>query len=189
MEIMIEQCIPRVIGFAGWSGAGKTTLITRLLPLLSARGLSVSTIKYAHQGFDVDKPRKDSYEHRRAGASEVLVASSGRWALMHELRGAPEPTLAALVSRLALVDLVMVEGGRDMPVKIEVHRPSLGRPLIYPDDPAVVAVASDMPLSVPPGMPNLALDDLAAIAVCVLLRAMLAPRCPPTGGQRGHYTA
>jgi molybdopterin-guanine dinucleotide biosynthesis protein B len=174
-EDMSQTCIPRVIGFAGFSGAGKTTLITRLIPLLTARGLAVSTIKQARHDFDIDQPGKDSYEHRRAGAHEVLVASGNRWALMHELRGAQEPGLDDLVARLAPVDLVIVEGfKRTTPVKIEVHRPSTGKPLLYPNDSTIVAVASDVPVRLPPGMPNLALDDMAAIAVCVLLHAMPA---------------
>jgi molybdopterin-guanine dinucleotide biosynthesis protein B len=170
---MSHICTSRVIGFAGWSGAGKTTLISRLIPLLTARGVSVSTIKRAHHEFDIDRPGKDSYEHRRAGATEVLVTSANRWALMHELRGAPEPDLEALLAKLAPVDLVIVEGfKRTTAIKIEVHRPSLGKPFIYPDDPAVVAVATDVPVALPPSIANLALDDVAAIADCVLLRAM-----------------
>jgi molybdopterin-guanine dinucleotide biosynthesis protein B len=156
---------PLVIGFAGWSGAGKTTLITRLIPVLTARGLSVSTIKHAHHDFDVDTPGKDSYEHRHAGATEVLLTSGRRWALMHELRGAAEPDLAEVLTKLAPVDLVLVEGfKRTVPRKIEVHRPALGKALIYPDDPAVVAVASDVPMVLPPGLPGLGLDDVAGIA-------------------------
>jgi len=167
----------RIIGFAGWSGAGKTTLITRLIPLLRDRGVSVSTIKHAHHEFDMDKPGKDSYEHRRAGASEVLVASGHRWALLHELRGAPEPELGELLGKLAPVDLVLIEGfKRTTPIKIEICRPSLGKPLLYPDDPAVVAVASDMALPLPRGISGLALDDLPAIADFVLQRAMPAAR-------------
>jgi molybdopterin-guanine dinucleotide biosynthesis protein B len=181
-ETMLQMGSPRVIGFAGWSGAGKTTLIKRLLPLLTARGVSVSTIKHAHHDFDIDKPGKDSYEHRRAGATEVLVTSTNRWALMHELRGAPEPDLPALLAKLAPVDLVIVEGfKRTVPIKIEVHRPSLGKPFIYPDDPAVIAVASDVPVSLPPGIPNLALDDVAAIADCVLRHARSPVRTDGTG--------
>src|ERR1700686_3385344 len=159
---------PRIISFAGWSGSGKTTLITRLIPLLTARGITVSTVKHAHHAFDVDKPGKDSYEHRSAGAREVLVASANRWALMHELRGAPEPDLSELLAKLAPVDLVIVEGfKRTASIKIEGHRPSLGKPFLYPDDPAVVAVGRDGPVPLPPGLPNLALDDVAAIAaVC-----------------------
>ncbi len=164
---------PRVIGLAGWSGAGKTTLIKRLIPVLVGRGVAVSTIKHAHHAFDVDKPGKDSYEHRTAGASEVLVASDLRWALMHELRGAPEPDLLELLSKLAPVDLVIVEGfKRSGLVKIEVHRPSVGKPLIYPDEPSVVAVASDVAIPLPPTMAALALDDVAAIADFALARAM-----------------
>jgi molybdopterin-guanine dinucleotide biosynthesis protein B len=160
------------MGLAGWSGSGKTTLIARLIPLLTARGVTVSTIKHAHHGFDVDKPGKDSYEHRDAGAAEVLVASSNRWALMHELRGGREPDLHELLARLAPVDLVLVEGfKRTIPVKIEVHRPSLGKPLIYPGDPAVAAVASDISVSPPSTIPTLALNDIDGIADFVLMWA------------------
>src|ERR1700740_2575002 len=105
---------PRIISFVGWSGSGKTTLITRLIPLLTGRGITVSTVKHAHHAFDIDKPGKDSYEHRSAGATEVLVASAARWALMHELRGAPEPDLNELLAKLAPVDLVIVEGFKRM---------------------------------------------------------------------------
>jgi molybdopterin-guanine dinucleotide biosynthesis protein B len=164
--------IQRVIGFAGWSGAGKTRLITRLIPHLAARGITVSTIKHAHHAFDIDKPGKDSYEHRHAGATQVLISSAHRWALMHELRGAPEPDLTDLLEKLAPVDLVIVEGfKRTTPVKLEVHRPSLGKPLIAPDDPAVAAVASDVPVALPPGLPNLALDDIEGIATFILQHA------------------
>jgi molybdopterin-guanine dinucleotide biosynthesis protein B len=171
---------PNVMSFAGWSGAGKTTLITRLIPVLTARGVSVSTIKHAHHAFDIDKPGKDSYVHRQAGATEVLVASANRWALMHELRGSPEPDLRELLTKLAPVDLVLVEGfKRTTPIKIEIHRPSLGKPLIYPDDPAVVAFASDAPMPLPSAIRALALDDVEAIADFVLSRAMPAGETPP----------
>ena len=168
---------PNIIGFAGWSGSGKTTLITRLIPVLTARGISVSTIKHAHHGFDIDKPGKDSYAHRSAGATEVLVASGNRWALMHELRGHPEPDLGELLARLAPVDLVLVEGfKRTTSIKIEVYRPSLGKPLIYPDDPSVVAIAADMSVPLPATIPALALDDIEAIADFVVFQAMPTER-------------
>src|SRR6185312_11375214 len=147
----------RVIGFAGWSGAGKTTLLRRLIPVLVGHGLRVSTLKHAHHQFDVDKPGKDSWEHRQAGATEVLVGSAHRWALMHELRGAPEPELDALLGRLSPVDLVLVEGFKRGPLpKIEVHRTANGKPLLHPDDPAIVAVATDG--ARPGGLPHVALD-------------------------------
>jgi molybdopterin-guanine dinucleotide biosynthesis adapter protein len=168
---------PNIIGFAGWSGSGKTTLITRLIPVLTARGISVSTIKHAHHGFDIDKPGKDSYAHRSAGATEVLVTSGNRWALIHELRGYPEPDLGELLAKLAPVDLVLIEGfKRTTSIKIEVYRPSLGKPLIYPADRSVVAVAVDMPVPLPTTIPTLALDDVEAIADFVVLQAMPTER-------------
>ena len=137
----------RVLGIAGWSGSGKTTLIVALLPLLRARGVSVSTVKHAHDGFDIDRPGKDSFRHREAGASEVLVTSGTRWALLHELP-AGEPPLADLLARLAPVDLVLVEGFKTCPfAKIEVFRPALGKPPIWPNQPDIVAVASDAGLA------------------------------------------
>ena len=154
----------RVMGFAGWSGAGKTTLLARLIPVLVGRGLKVSTIKHAHHEFDVDTPGKDSHTHRVVGASEVLVASSVRWALMHELRGAPEPELPELIAHLAPVDLVLVEGfKRDRHPKIEIHRAEVDRPFLHPDDPFIAAIASDEPL---PGvnLPVIELDATDAIA-------------------------
>jgi molybdopterin-guanine dinucleotide biosynthesis protein B len=157
----------RIFGLAGWSGSGKTTLLTALIPELVRRGVSVSTIKHAHHEFDVDKPGKDSWLHRQAGASEVMVASSRRFALMHELRDAPEPSLDALVARMAPVDLLLVEGfKRGRHPKLEVHRPSVGKPFLYPDDPHIVAVASDENLAVP--LPLLSLADISAIADFIL---------------------
>jgi molybdopterin-guanine dinucleotide biosynthesis protein B len=133
----------KVLGIVGWSGSGKTTLLVALLPLLRAAGLVVSTIKHAHHGFDVDQPGKDSHRHRLAGAHEVLVASARRWALLHEIEG-PEPNLSALLTRMAQVDLVLVEGFKSHPhPKLEVHRPSLGKPSLWDREPEVVAVASD----------------------------------------------
>src|SRR5271155_3758226 len=137
----------KLFGLAGWSGSGKTTLMRALLPELIGRGVTVSTVKHAHHSFDVDQPGKDSYEHRRAGAREVMVASAQRWALMRELRGAAEPSLEALIARMAPVDLLLVEGFKRHPhPKLEVHRPGNGKTLLCPDDPHIVAVASDRPL-------------------------------------------
>ena len=161
----------KVLGFAGWSGAGKTTLICKLIPELRTKGLSVSTIKHAHHEFDVDAPGKDSYEHRVAGAQEVLVTSASRWALMHELRGAPEPGLHDLLARMRPVDLVLIEGfKRNAHDKIEVHRVDNGKPFLFPDDPSIVALASDAP---PPfGPPRVQLDNVEAIAALVMARAL-----------------
>ena len=158
----------KLIGLAGWSGAGKTTLLTRLLPHLIGQGLSVSTLKHAHHHFDVDHPGKDSWKHRQAGAHQVLVSSGRRWALMTELRDAPEPGLDALLARLSPVDLVIVEGFKHDPLpKIEVHRAANAKPWLHPGDPAIRAVASDTP---PPEgrLPHAALDDAATIAELVL---------------------
>ncbi len=157
----------RVIGLAGWSGSGKTTLLVALLPILRARGLSVSTVKHAHDGFDMDRPGKDSFRHRQAGAQEVLVASATRWALLHELADG-EPPLADLLSHLAPVDLVLVEGFKTHPfAKIEIFRPSLGKPPIWPDEPGIVAVASDAEL---PGCDRavLRLDEPQGVADFIL---------------------
>jgi molybdopterin-guanine dinucleotide biosynthesis adapter protein len=157
----------RLFGLAGWSGSGKTTLLTKLLPDLIGRGVTVSTIKHAHHEFDIDKPGKDSWLHRQAGASEVMVASSRRFALMHELREAPEPSLDELVARMAPVDLLLVEGFKTHPhPKLEVHRPSLGKPFLYPDDPHIVAAASDEAITVP--LPVLPLADVTRIADFIL---------------------
>ena len=156
----------RIFGLAGWSGSGKTTLLTAIIPELVARGLTVSTIKHAHHEFDIDRPGKDSWRHRQAGATEVMVASSRRWALMHELRGLPEPSLDELMAQMSPVDLLLVEGFKRQPhPKLEVHRPSLGKPLIYPGDPHVVAIATDAPLAAP--LPLLPLADAGAIAAFI----------------------
>jgi molybdopterin-guanine dinucleotide biosynthesis adapter protein len=157
----------RVFGLAGWSGSGKTTLLTKLIPELIERGVTVSTIKHAHHEFDIDKPGKDSWLHRQAGATEVMVASSKRFALMHELREAPKPSLDELVARMARVDLLLVEGFKaHAHPKLEVHRPSVGKPFLYPDDPHIVAVASDEAITVP--LPVLPLVDAARIADFIL---------------------
>ena len=168
----------RIIGLAGWSGAGKTTLVAKLIPSITARGLTVSTLKHAHHAFDVDQPGKDSYMHRMAGATEVLVSSQNRFALMHELRGAPELTLAQLLGKLSPVDLVIIEGyKRDPHPKLEVFRASVGKPLIHPDDPYVVAIASDVEL---PQMrvPRVSIDDTEAVIDILLQHAAPLPRPP-----------
>src|SRR3954463_1420610 len=163
----------RVIGIAGWSGAGKTTLLTRIIPRLTARGLRVSTIKHAHHGFDIDQPGKDSHTHRQAGATEGLISSANRFALMHELRGAPELSLGALLEKLSPVDLVLVEGFKlEAHPKLEVYRASVGKPLLAPDDPHVVAIASDGPVAA--RVPVVSLDDIDGIAELLVARA--APR-------------
>jgi molybdopterin-guanine dinucleotide biosynthesis protein B len=161
----------KVIGIAGWSGAGKTTLLTRVIPRLIARGVAVSTIKHAHHAFDIDQPGKDSHTHRVAGATEVLVSSASRFALMHELRGEPEWTLRALLGRLSAVDLVLVEGfKRETHPKLEVFRAVLGKPPLYPDDPNIVAIASDGPLTA--RVPVVALDDAEAVADVLIAKAV-----------------
>jgi molybdopterin-guanine dinucleotide biosynthesis protein B len=165
------QCRMRVIGLAGWSGAGKTTLLVKLVPMLRQRGLSVSTVKHAHHAFEIDRPGKDSFEHREAGASEVLVASRRRWALIRELRSEPEPRLADLLRRLSPVDLAIVEGFKDENhPKIEVHRTANGKPFLFPHIPNVRALASDGPLPGAP-IPVLALDDVNGIVDHVLAAA------------------
>ncbi len=165
----------KVIGIAGWSGAGKTTLIAKVIPVLMARGLCVSTIKHAHHNFDIDKPGKDSYVHREAGATEVLVVSGRRWALMHELRGgdaADAPDLSDLLTRLSPVDLVIVEGfKRGGLAKIEVHRADNAKPFLHPTDPHITALASDAP-PLFPSVPHIALNDIAGVADHMLISAL-----------------
>jgi len=161
----------KVIGIAGWSGAGKTTLLTRVIPLLTARDLRVSTLKHAHHAFDIDQPGKDSHTHRIAGATEVLISSANRFALVHELRGEPEWTLHALLARLFPVDLVLVEGfKRETHPKLEVFRAALGKPMLHPDDPNIVAVASDG--AVRARVPVVSLDDIEAVADILVARAL-----------------
>jgi molybdopterin-guanine dinucleotide biosynthesis protein B len=152
-----------VIGIAGWSGAGKTTLISRVIPYLRQQGLCVSVIKHAHHDFDVDLPGKDSWVHRQSGAEEVLVSSSKRWALMHELRGAVEPALPELLKKMSPVDLVVIEGFKSEPHrKIEVFRKANGKPPLFPDDPAIAGIATDAALET--ALPVVQLDDIPAVA-------------------------
>lgn len=157
----------KVFGIAGYSGSGKTTLLEKLIPRLTARGLTVSVIKHTHHGFDIDRPGKDSYRHREAGASEVLLACGVRWALMREVRDAPEPCLDDLLTRLAPCDLVLVEGFKQEPIpKVEVYRPANGKPPLFPGRRDVVAVATDGEVAT--DLPRLPLDDAEAVAVFIL---------------------
>src|SRR4051812_35826425 len=157
----------KIFGFAGWSGSGKTTLIEKLIPRFTARGLKVSLIKHAHHSFDVDTPGKDSYRHRQAGTSEILITSSRRWVLMHELRGAQEPSFDEQVKRVSACDLLLVEGFKFAPIpKLEVWRKEPGEGLVHPNDPHIVAIATDA--KVETGLPVLALNDDAGIAAFIL---------------------
>lgn len=163
--------IMRIIGLAGWSGSGKTTLITKAIPRLTARGLKVSTLKHAHHGFDVDQPGKDSFFHRAAGATEVIISSAKRFAILHELRDEPEWDLVALLKKVSPVDLVLIEGyKRDRFPKLEVYRAENGKPLLQPDDPHIVAIASDQPLPAAK-VPVVDLNDIEAIVDLMLKRA------------------
>ncbi len=163
----------KIFGFAGYSGSGKTTLIEKLIPLFVGKGLRVALIKHAHHTFDIDQPGKDSYRHRKAGCMEVLVTSSRRWVLMHELRGAPEPSLGEHLQHFSPCDLVIVEGfKREHIPKLEVYRAEVGEPLIHPHDPNVVAIATDRKLDTK--LPQLDLDDHKAIADFVLKHVGLA---------------
>jgi molybdopterin-guanine dinucleotide biosynthesis protein B len=157
----------QVFGFAGFSGSGKTTLIERLIPSFVARGLRVSLMKHAHHSFDVDQPGKDSYRHRHAGAGEVLVTSSRRWVLMHELRGEAEPTMEELIGRVSPCDLLLVEGFKRAAIpKLEVYREVTGEGPLHPHDPHIVAVATDKPLEA--RVPVLDLNQPEAIGEFIL---------------------
>ena len=162
----------KVFGFAGWSGSGKTTLIEQLIPRFVQRALRVSLIKHAHHTFDVDHPGKDSYRHRHAGAFEILVTSSRRWVLMHELRGAQEPSFEEQVKRVSPCDLLLVEGFKFAPIpKLEVWRAETGEPLLHPNDPHIVAVASDAKFET--RLPLLDLNDVDGIAQFILKKLEL----------------
>ncbi|MEQ8321919.1 MAG: molybdopterin-guanine dinucleotide biosynthesis protein B [Rhodospirillales bacterium] len=157
----------KIFGFAGWSGSGKTTLVKAVIPALTARDLKISTIKHTHHNFDIDRPGKDSYEHRAAGASEVVISGAQRWALLHENRGEPEPKIEDMLKRMSPVDLVLIEGFKSYPhAKMEVYRPEVGKPLLCADDPSIVAVATTADLDVT--IPRLDLDDVESIADFVI---------------------
>lgn len=163
----------KVIGFAGWSGSGKTTLVEQVVGLLEARGLAVSLVKHAHHEFDIDHHGKDSHRHRNAGCREVLVTSAKRWAMVHELREAPELTLAEALAQLSPCDVVLVEGFKREPIaKIEVWREANGKPQLFPEDPHVIAVASDRPLAT--ALPQLDLNRPAAVADFIVATLSLA---------------
>lgn len=163
----------KIFGFAGWSGSGKTTLIEKLIPRFTAHGLRVSLIKHAHHRFDVDQPGKDSYRHRHAGCTEVLVSSSRRWALMHELHGREEPRLDDHLRRMSPCDLLLVEGYKREPIpKLEVYRASVGEAMLHAEDSNIVAIASDQRLET--ALPQFQLDDVDGIAGFVLRHIGLA---------------
>lgn len=166
----------RIVGLAGWSGSGKTTLLARLIPVLNARHLEVSTVKHAHLNFDLDRPGKDSYVHREAGASEVFISSAQRWAQMHELNGGEELRLPDIIKRMSPVDLVIVEGfKREAHPKLEVYRAEVGKPLLHPGDDWIVALASDAP--VPRSqVPVIDLGDIEKIADVLLAEALPVDR-------------
>lgn len=162
----------KVMGFAGWSGSGKTTLVEQVIGVLSARGLVVSLVKHAHHSFDIDHAGKDSWRHRQAGCSEVMVSSAQRWSLTRELRGAPEATLDELLARLGPCDLVLVEGFKRAPIpKIEVHRAVVTEPLLHPDDPHIIAIATDVRLGAT--LPQLDINDPAQVADFIVDRLRL----------------
>jgi len=172
----------RVIGLAGWSGSGKTTLVTRVIPVLVERGLRVATVKHAHHDFDTDQPSKDSWLHRRAGASEVAIISDRRWAIVHELGKEPEPQLMDVLAKLSPMDLVIVEGFKRHPhPKLEVYRASVGKPLLHPDDDCIVAIATDTALP-QAQVPVVMLDDIETIAN--VLQAEALP-CEQIGRRAG----
>lgn len=157
----------KAIAIAGYSGSGKTTLIEKVIPCLVMEGYTVSLIKHAHHEFDIDTPGKDSHRHRVAGATEVLVSSSSRWAMMHELREQPEPSLDEQLQLFAPCDVVIVEGWKHHAIpKIEVHRKLADKPLLFPDDPLVVAVASDETLAT--SLPQFGLEDAEVVATFII---------------------
>jgi molybdopterin-guanine dinucleotide biosynthesis adapter protein len=158
----------KIFGFAGWSGSGKTTLIEQVIPRFVRAGLKVSLIKHAHHRFDVDHPGKDSFRHRAAGCSEVLVTSGERWALMHEMRDEPEAPLEGQIARMSPCDLLLIEGYKYYPLpKLEIYRAASGNPLLYPEDAHIVALATDTPIQC--HLPQFGLEDYDAIVEFVLV--------------------
>jgi molybdopterin-guanine dinucleotide biosynthesis protein B len=161
----------RVLGITGWSGSGKTTLITKLIPALAARGLRIATLKHAHHSFDVDQPGKDSYVHRQAGASEVIVSSARRWVQMHEVGDGREASLRELLQRVSPCDLILIEGFKsERHPKLEVYRAENSQKPLHPEDDRIVAIASDSPFPHAP-VPRVDLNDIAAVADLVCTRA------------------
>ena len=166
--------LPNILGLAGYSGSGKTTLLEKIIPLFVARGLRIAVVKHAHHDFDMDQPGKDSYRHRQAGASQVLIASANRWALLHELKNGSDPTLEECVSRLSPCDLVLVEGYKHAQIpKLEVHRSSAVHPYLHPADSRIFAVATDQKIALP--VPVLDLNAPAAIAAYIINHYSLHP--------------
>lgn len=166
----------KVFAIAGYSGSGKTTLLEKVIPCLTGRGLKVSVIKHTHHGFDIDRPGKDSYRHREAGATEVLLSCGERWALMHERREETEPTLDQLLGHLSPCDLVLIEGFKQEPVpKLEVYRPENGKPPLFPERGDIVAVATND--AVTTTLPILPIDDAAAVAQFLITTLNLETRC------------
>ena len=170
----------KTFGLVGWSGSGKTTLMEQLIPTLIGRGFTVSTMKHTHHNFEIDKPGKDTFKHRMAGATQVAMMSSMRWALVHELRGAPEPTVDEVLAKMAPVDLVLIEGfKRHAHPKIEVFRSSVRESMLQPDDPSVVAVATDEPLA-GLAVPVIDLNDVGAVADFIVAYCGLETRAHGT---------
>ncbi|HEX4878901.1 MAG TPA: molybdopterin-guanine dinucleotide biosynthesis protein B [Limnobacter sp.] len=168
--------MPNVFGFAGFSGVGKTTLIEQLLPLLIGQGVRVSVIKHAHHAFDIDRPGKDSFRHREAGAYEVLITANKRWVLMHELRDEEEPSLEEQIQRLSPCDLVIVEGFKRSNIpKIEIWREANNKPMLYPEDPNIIAVACDVEIDCG-GLPWLPLNNPPAVAQYIMDRFVTKPQ-------------
>lgn len=165
----------RIIGFAGYSGSGKTTLLEKTIPLLTAQGLRVSVIKHAHHNFDIDKPGKDTYRHRQAGAGEVMIINAQRWALMHELQEEAEPSLEELLSKFSPCDLILAEGYKHASIpKLEVHRTETGHDNLYPSDPRIVAVITDSKEPLP--LPALDINKPEDVAAFILSYFSITPK-------------